>query len=64
MTHMSVIMMLMDHVKYDLFCLHEDTTILEMREIFLRQMMRGKQKNKALTFILIQIIAFVFAVER
>ena len=26
--------MLMDHTKDDLFCLHEDTTILDMRDIF------------------------------
>ena len=50
MTHTAVIMMLMDHVKYDLFYLHSDTTILKVCEIFSRQMMRGKQKNKEHTF--------------
>ena len=34
MTHMVVIMLLMDNVKDDLFCLHEDTTIMNMRESF------------------------------
>ena len=31
---MAVIMLLMDHVKYDLFCIHKDTTIMKMRESF------------------------------
>ena len=34
MKHMAVIMLLMDHVKNDLFCLHEDTTIMKMCESF------------------------------
>ena len=34
MTHMAVIMLMIDHVKDDLFCLHEDTKILKMHEIF------------------------------
>ena len=34
MTHTVVIMILTDNVKDDLFCLHEDTTIMNMRESF------------------------------
>ena len=34
MTHMAVIMMLVDHIKDELFCLHKDTKILKMRDIF------------------------------
>ena len=34
MTHMSVIMLLMDHVKDELFYLHEDECFLQMRESF------------------------------
>ena len=34
MTHMAFIMLLMDHIKDELFCLHEDTTILRICESF------------------------------
>ena len=34
MTHMSVIVLLMNHVNDEMFCIHEDTTILKMRENF------------------------------
>ena len=34
MTHVAVIMLMMDHVKDDLFCLHGDTTILKISESF------------------------------
>ena len=33
---MEVIMLLMYHVKDDLFCFHEDTTILKMHDVFVK----------------------------
>ena len=64
MAHLTVIMLLMDHVKDYLFCLHEDTTILKMRDSFVETNDERQTEKKALTFILIQIIAFGFAVGR
>ena len=37
MTHMGVIILLMDHVKDDLFSLHKNTKILKMRDIFVEK---------------------------
>ena len=36
MTHVAVIMLLMDHIYDDMFCLQKDTTILNMRESFVK----------------------------
>ena len=34
MTHVAIIMLMMYHIKNDMFCLHKYTTILKMRDIF------------------------------
>ena len=62
MTRMEVIMLLMDHVKDDFFCLHGDTKIMKMRESFVDKNDERQTEKTVLTFILIKIIAFGFAV--
>ena len=64
MTHMAVITLMMDHIKDDLFCLHEDTKILKMHKSFVETNDERQTEKNALTFILIQIIAFGFALGR
>ena len=34
MTYVAVIMLLIDHVKYGIFCIHEYTTMMKIRESF------------------------------
>ena len=57
-------MLLMDHFKDGMFCLHKDTKILNMRESFVETNDKRQREKKALTFILIQIIAFGLAMGR
>ena len=47
MTHMAVIMLPVDNVKYDLFCIHEDTTILNVSERFVGTNYERQKKQGA-----------------